>query len=380
MLRQRFRRHGTGRVGRHSHELLCQRGQQLQHLVHILVGHDADQEHELLTGEAVLQALHRGPHAVGVVAAVQQEGRVMPQQLKAARPLHGLQSGADGTFRHIPAFGPQHPQGGDGHRRVAGLVAADEGQVHPVQPIKIKGDCVQISTVDLQVVEIHFGQGRVLLCCHPPDDRIGLRDPAVAHHRAARLDDARLGGGNIGQRGAQLPDVVHTQRGDHGALRILDDVGGIQRAAQPHFQHHDVALFAGKIQHPQRGDDLEFGGHIRHGVGGRLHPLHQLHQFFVRDLLPVHLNPLVEPVDEGRGEQAHPVPGCLQAGRQHGRRAALAVGARHMDEPELFVRVAQSGQQGAGAAQAGFVPGPLHRVDVFHCLFVVHSSCLDSRS
>ena len=225
-------------------------------------------------------------------------------------------------------------------------------------------------------MEIHFGQGRVLLCSHPPDDRIGLRDPAVAHHRAARLDDARLGGGNIGQRGAQLPDVVHTQRGDHGALRILDDVGGIQRAAQPHFQHHDVALFAGKIQHPQRGDDLELGGHIGHGVGGRLHPLHQLHQFFVRDLLPVHLNPLIEAVDEGRGEQAHPVPGCLQAGRQHGRRAALAVGARHMDEPELFVRVAQSGQQGAGAAQAGFVPGPLHRVDVFHCLFVVHRYCL----
>ena len=25
---------------------------------------------------------------------------------------------------------------------------------------------------------------------------------------------------------------------------------------------------------------------------------------------------------------------------------------------------------------AGFVPGPLHRVDVFHCLFVVHRYCL----
>ena len=70
------------------------------------------------------------------------------------------QSGADGTFRHVPAFGPQHPQGGDGHRRVAGLVAADEGQVHPVQPVKIKGDCVQISTVDLQIVEIYFGHLR----------------------------------------------------------------------------------------------------------------------------------------------------------------------------------------------------------------------------
>ena len=47
-----------------------------------------------------------------------------------------------------------------------------------------------------------------------------------------------------------------------------------------------------------------------------------------------------------------------------------------MDKPELFVRVSQRGQQGAGAGKARLVPGPLHRVDVFHCLFVVHRYCL----
>ena len=43
-----------------------------------------------------------------------------------------------------------------------------------------------------------------------------------------------------------------------------------------------------------------------------------------------------------------------------------------MHESELFVRVAQCGQQGAGARQAGLVAGPLDRMDVFHCLFVIH--------
>ena len=38
---QRLSGHGAGRVGRDRDEPLCQRQQQCQHLVHILVGHDA---------------------------------------------------------------------------------------------------------------------------------------------------------------------------------------------------------------------------------------------------------------------------------------------------------------------------------------------------
>lgn len=74
-----------------------------------------------------------------------------------------------------------------------------------------------------------------------------------------------------------------------------------------------------------------------------------------------------------KGEvQAHPIARGLQAGCHHGGGAALAVGACNMHESELFVRVAQCGQQGAGARQAGLVAGPLDRMDVFHCLFVIH--------
>ena len=174
--------------------------------------------------------------------------------------------------------------------------------------------------------------------------------------------------------------MVHAQCGDHRAGRLFDDIGGIQRAAKSHLQHHDIALLLRKIEHAQCGDDLELGGHVLHSVGGGLYLLYQRHQRLVRDLLPVDLDALVEPVDEGRGIQSHPVTGGLQAGSQHRRRAALAVCARYMDELQLFVRVAQCRQQGAGAGKPGLMPCPLHRMDVFHCLFVVHRYCLDSRN
>ena len=140
---------------------------------------------------------------------------------------------------------------------------------------------------------------------------------------------ARLGSGDIRQRWTQFLDVIHAQCGDHRAGRLFDDIGGIQRAAKPHLQHHDIALLLRKIEHSQCGDDLELGGHVLHSVGGGLYLLHQFHQRLVRDLLAVYLNALVESVDKGRGIQAHPVTRRLQAGGQHGRRAALAVGARN---------------------------------------------------
>ena len=365
---------------RHGHEPLGQRCQQRQHLVHVFICHNADQKDEFLPGEAVFEALHRGAHPVGVVAAVQHKGRAAAQQLKAPGPAYLLQPGADGAFRNVPALLPQHPQGGDSQRGVAGLITADERQPHPVQPVKAEGDCVQVAAGDLQLCKIYLSKGGILLRCHPAQHSVCLRCAAVAHHWAPRFDDARLGGGDIRQRGAQLLDVIHAQCCDHRAGGLFNDIGGIQRAAKPHLQHHDIALLLCKIEHTQCGDDLELGGHVLHGIGGGLYLLHQLHQCFVRDLPPVDLDALVEAIDKGRGIQPHPVTGSLQTGCQHRRRAALAVCARHMDELQLFVRVAQCSQQGAGAGKPGLMPRPLHRVDVFQCLFVVHRYCLDSRS
>ena len=93
--------------------------------------------------------------------------------------------------------------------------------------------------------------------------------------------------------------MIHAQCRNDCALRGINDIGGIQRAAKAHFQHHDLTFLLGKIEHSQRCDDLKLGGHIFHGIGGRLYLLHQLHQRFVRDLHTVDLDALVEAVDEG---------------------------------------------------------------------------------
>ena len=296
----------------------------------------------------------------------------MPQQFKAARPAHRFKTGTDGIFRDVPAMGAHHPQSRDSQRRISGLVAADQGQVHIRQAVKVELHCVKAAALVFQPAEIHLSQLGMLFSTDAADNNICLRHAAVAHHRALFLDDPRLGGGNVRKSGAKLLHMIHTQCRDDCALRGINDVGGIQRAAKAHLQHHDLTFLLGKIEHPKRRDDLKLGGHIFHGIGGGLYLLHQFHQLFVRDLHAVDLDALVEAVDEGRGVQAHPIARGLQAGCHHGGGAALAVGACNMHESELFVRVAQCGQQGAGARQAWLVAGPLDRMDVFHCLFVIH--------
>ena len=188
-----------------------------------------------------------------------------------------------------------------------------------------------------------------------------------------KLDESVKAGDVIDLSAASLSlHMIHAQRRDDRTLRRVDDVGGIQRAAQAHLQHHDVAFRLSEPEHPQCRDDLELGGDIGHGIGSGLHTLHQPHQRLVRDLLAVYLNALVEPVDKGRSIQAHPVTRRLQAGSQHGRRAALAIGARHMDESQLLVRISQCGQQGPGAGQARLVPRPLDGMDIVQRFFIVH--------
>ena len=75
---------------------------------------------------------------MGVVGAVQQEGGRVPQQLEPARPAHRFKTGADGAFRDVPAMGAHHPQSRDSQRRISRLIAADQGQVHIRQAVKVE--------------------------------------------------------------------------------------------------------------------------------------------------------------------------------------------------------------------------------------------------
>ena len=316
---------------------------------------------------------------MGIVAAVQQKGRLAAQQLKPARPAHLRQSLPDGAVGHLPAAAPQGPQRLDGDGRVAGLVAGQQGQSQPRKAVVVEGLAVQTGGAEGQFGKVRHREGGVLGRGRRRDDPVGLGRAAVADHRAARLDDARLGGGDVGQGGAQFLDVVHPQRGDDRALGRVDDVGGVQRAAQPHLQHHDIAVLLREIEHPQRGDQLKLGGDVGHGRGGGPHLLHQADQVPVRDGRAVDLDALIEADDIGRSEQPDLIPGTAQAAVQHGGGAALAVGAGHMDKAELFVGVPQGGQQGAGPRKARLVALPVDRVDVGEGFLIGHHGRLPSR-
>ena len=316
---------------------------------------------------------------MGVVAAVQQEGRVPAQQLKPAGPAHLGQPLPDGAVGDLPAPRPQGPQRLDGDGGVPGLVAGQQGQGQPLQPVVVKGLAFQAGAAEGQPAKIRHREGRALGHGRLRDDPACLGHVLIADNGAARLDDPRLGRGDAGQGGAQFFHMVHPQRGDDRALGRVDHVGGVQRAPQPHFQHHDVAAGLDKVEHPQGGDELKFGGGFRHGRRRRLHLLHQADQVRVGDGDAVHLDALIEAVDVGGREQPHPVPGAAQAAVQHGGGAALAVGAGHMDEAQLFVGVAQGGQQGADAVQPRLVPLPVDRMDIGERFLIVHQERLPVR-
>ena len=74
------------------------------------------------------------------------------------------------------------------------------------------------------------------------DHRHRLRRLLGANHRRAALDDGGLLGGNRGQRVAEEFRVIHADRRDDGRDRPVDDVGGVEPAAEPGFQQHDIGF------------------------------------------------------------------------------------------------------------------------------------------
>ena len=105
-------------------------------------------------------------------------------------------------------MGAHHPQSRDSQRRISRLVAADQGQVHIRQAVKVELHRVKAAALVLQPAEIHLSQLGMLFSTDAADNNICLRHAAVAHHRALFLDDPRLGGGNVRKSGAKLLHMI----------------------------------------------------------------------------------------------------------------------------------------------------------------------------
>ena len=166
--------------------------------------------------------------------------------------------------------------------------------------------------------------------------------------------------------------MVHAHGGDDRRLRHVDHIGGVQAAAQAHLQHHDVAAALPEIQHGHSGDQLKLCGMIRHGLRHRAHLFRQRPQVLRGDPFAVHLDPLPEILQEGRGAKPHPVSRRPEDRSEARADAALAVGPRHMDEPKLLLRIAQLPQQRPDALQSRRVGLPLEAVDIRYRVLTVH--------
>ena len=148
--------------------------------------------------------------------------------------------------------------------------------------------------------------------------------------------------------------MVQADVGDGAHLRRGDDVGGIQAPTHPGFKHHDVALGPHKVVE----------GHAKRQLKKRrraptllLPTAHKLDHLCLGNHLAVDTDPLSKIHQVRRGEETHAVAGALQGSCHHVAHRALAVGACHMHEFELALRVTQGHANPFRGGQVGLVGG-----------------------
>ncbi len=143
----------------------------------------------------------------------------------------------------------------------------------------------------------HQGQRRLSLGAHLADDvqrLVGLRR---AYCGNPWLDDAGLFPGNFGQAIPQPIDMVVAQGSDDGHLG-RDDVGRVQPAPQPHFDHGGVQTSTVKVKQGQRRDGLK-GRQFGFSVKNRAALLGQCYHGVTGDQFPVRLDALAKSVQVG---------------------------------------------------------------------------------
>ena len=160
----------------------------------------------------------------------------------------------------------------------------------------------------------------------------------------ARFENPSLFGGDFGERIAQVLLMVHGHRHDDRERRLADGVGGVEAAAEPGFQQHDVGGGAGKGQEGGDGGDLEKGD--RAALVGLFADFQDIAQAFIVDDLAGHPDAFVEAHQMGRGVNMDLFTGGFQGASHQRDYRAFAVGARNVDDGcHVHVRRAQFAQQ-----------------------------------
>ena len=113
--------------------------------------------------------------------------------------------------------------------------------------------------------------------------------------------------GNLGKRVAEQVRVVERNRHDCRNLGRSDDVGGIEPAAKPHLEHHDIAADVREMHERHGGHQLELGGVLPafrfHRLSTLAHTKRCSREVLIRDVAPVHTDALMEGLHVGAREK-----------------------------------------------------------------------------
>ena len=212
-------------------------------------------------------------------------------------------------------------------------------------------------------VAAQFEERRLAFGRDAGDDVARFGGQHAADGGDARLDDAGFFTGDQGQGVSELLGVVEADRGDNGDGWPAD-VGGIQAAAESHFEHHRVALCLGEAEERDRGHDVEERGTAARdarGFGfaierfdGAAHSFREQPEFVERAWLAVDGDAFGDRFQVGRGVEGRAEPGGAKDRGRHGGRRPFALGARDMDDSQAVLGIAEPPHQGSHRLQLEF--------------------------
>ena len=199
-------------------------------------------------------------------------------------------------------------------------------------------------------VEIAAGdmQRRADLLGAALDHRERLRLLPADHARHARLQDAGLLAGDLGQGLAEKGHMVDRDRRDRGQQRLADDIGGIEPSAQSGLEQQQIGRRLGEGEKGRRGRDLEQRDQLAAiGGFGAGEAIDQQILGDRRRAVRAGEHDALMKIDEmRRGIDVHALAERLGDGAGEGEERALAVGAGDMQHRrQLLFGLAERGEQ-----------------------------------
>ena len=189
--------------------------------------------------------------------------------------------------------------------------------------------------------------------------------------------DASLHKGYLTHGVAQVFHVVHGHIGNdrHQGQR---HVGGVNGASQAHLQHQEVHLLPVKIDKSEGCAHFKlrwvFKSLFNHVLQVGPQFINNIRHGLLRNRPPVYGVSFCISMEVRRRVCAHTVPGFPQYGMQHGGGRSLAIGAAHVNDPQLAVWIVESSQQLSYPAQTKIKPKLGKVLHILNGLTVIHLS------